>query len=699
MQGLTAFVRAYGMALVLGGLLVAAGCSGGNETPASFDPIEIALVRVEPGDGVSDVPRNTVVRMIFNTTVLPESVTDQSIIIRTGGTFQTRPIGTFLISGNIVEFNPTVTATGGANSLGFPAGAQIIVEVPLKEPADGVPAILFVQNVEGNPITIASGDNLLTFTTGSRWNDPVPGPPGVIGIDLTPGPLTPGGPVPADAAVTVIFDEPIDPSSVVLSENIFLTNNTSTAVIFQQDIPSVTFFDGSLTRYTFQPVFGFGQGPFSILMNFIDPDDPTSFNPVNLPTDLAGNQVQNFTFFATFATQFDPDVETTALLRENFQTLAQRDPLGTDAQWGDDAEVPFVLIGAPITQRTVNVDIRALMLFSGASSAINNAPTAPPSPPNEEDYCPTANPLVGPDLNVVIGNPPTSSGRRQQNLYRQGELGASGTVIRAAWGPDSDAVFAATYPDVIMYMGHKQAATSLAPGSFFAQFDVNGFVTVVNTTDYVVPQAADINGGMLNDGYLDWPAMESFFDYDGVNDLLLDIRAKEGNTFQTFRTFLSLSNFFGTCSCFNFFGCAPNNSIGLRQADTTYSGDSHNPPGSAAAGVANPAPFIHIMQFELAKLLSIATSFYYDSLDDDPDYLAPILNPVVQPGGSTLTLFWSGSDDGMMEVVPFTQNINDIDGHKYIRFMAIMRSNLFTKDRPRLNLIEIPVILRASGGN
>ena len=83
--------------------LFAVSCgAGNNETPASADPKEIALVRMEPADGESSVPRNRVVRMFFNTTVLPESVTDQSIQVRTGGTFQTRPQGKFLVNGNIV---------------------------------------------------------------------------------------------------------------------------------------------------------------------------------------------------------------------------------------------------------------------------------------------------------------------------------------------------------------------------------------------------------------------------------------------------------------------------------------------------------------------------------------------------------------------------------------------------------------------
>ena len=111
MKGRVAFVRACiasGIPLLFG----ISSCSNVGGSPASYDPQEIALVRMEPRDGESSVPRNRPVRMFFNTTVLPESVHDQSIRIRTGGTFQTRPEGSFLISGNIIEFDPTVTTAG-----------------------------------------------------------------------------------------------------------------------------------------------------------------------------------------------------------------------------------------------------------------------------------------------------------------------------------------------------------------------------------------------------------------------------------------------------------------------------------------------------------------------------------------------------------------------------------------------------------
>jgi hypothetical protein len=719
------FRRSVQVALGLLALLVSASCGGKSETSASKDPQEIALIRMEPGDGESSVPRNRVVRMIFNVPVLPQSVHDQSIIIRSGGTFQTRPVGTFLINGNVVEFDPTVTSTGGANAGGFPAGAQVLVEVRLKMEGDGLPANVFVQNAEGNPIVVASGDSLLAFTTGAGWEDPVPGPPGVLGLDFTPS-ANAVGQVPSNAAVTVIFSEPVDPSTIVLGKNIYLTNNSETSPIFQQDIPSITFFDGSLTRYTFQPVFGFGKGPFNILVNFIDPDAPDTFNPNSLPADLGGNRVQNFTFFQTFDTQFDPSTVNTGLIRETFTTFDNRDAGATDALWGDDTEFPFELVGQPITTRVQVVGIAEIMILSNGLTVIDNTQTTPiaspryvstaqeiwrpiqlpavvtnPNPPpatltinpdaskGEEDYCPTQNPLVGPDSIINIGNPPSSAGRRQLNLYRQAELGARGTIIRIAWGPDSDATFAATYPDLIMRLGHKKGATSLTEGSLNSQFDVDGFVTVVNLVDYIVPQRANTGGGLINDHFLDWPQLESFFEFDGINDMIVDIEAKEGNTFQTFRTFLALTQTFGTCNCSTFFGCQPDNSIGQRQADSTYGSDFLN-PAPIPLTVANPAPFVHVMEFELAKLRSDAQSTWYDTKTPEPDYLTPILNPLVQAAGATISMSYSGSHDGIVEDVAFSPSVDDVDDHQYIRFHVIMRANLFTGGRPRLALIEIP---------
>ena len=680
-------------ALCVLGLVLFAGCSGDPFAPASNRPDDLALIRVEPRDGESDVKRNTKIRMTFNTTVLPESVHDQSIRIRTGGNFQTRPEGSFLISGNVVEFDPTVTEVGGANALGLPAGSQVLVDVPLFTDGSGEPEVNFLQNIQAKPIKVASGANQIAFTTGSGWNDPRQGAPGLLGLEFVPA-ANSVGQVPSNAAVTVIFNEAIDPSNVVLGKNIFMTNNTPTALAYQQDIPSITFFDGSLTRYTFQPVFGFGTGPFNILVNFIDPDEPDKFNPDALPTDLGGNRVYNFTFAETFDTQFDPDAQNTGLLREDFTTGQFKNTSQTDAHWGDDTAFPFALVSQVISTRVAQADIVAIT-SNGAWTDLDNAPTGLPR--GNEDYCPTANPLVGPDLagSIPPNNPGTSEGRRQQNLYRQGELGGNGTVIRVAWGPESDATFAATYRGVDVYLGHKRRNTSLVGSTFFGQFDVDGFVKVVDKADYSVPQAADINGAPINDGYLDWPQFQTYFEYDGESDLLIDVQANEGNTYQTFRTYLGVAQVPGavTCNCVSIFNgaCNLNNSAGQRQMDTTYDRDIPNPAGSATT--ANPAPFVHVMEFELAKLRSDGESIYYDTgvtHATGPDYLSPIINPLVQAGGAVVEFTWSASLDGIVEDVPFTPNINACDGFRFLKFHAVLRSNIVTSSRARVELVEVP---------
>ncbi len=149
---------------------------------------------------------------------------------------------------------------------------------------------------------------------------------------------------------------------------------------------------------------------------------------------------------------------------------------------------------------------------------------------------------------------------------------------------------------------------------------------------------------------------------------------------------------FGSCNCFTqFFGaCIPDASLGNRQFDSTWGNDSPNPQASFLLGVVNPSPFVHIMEFEMAKLRSDGQSTYYDTNSTDPNYLAPIISPLVQPGGSNITVTWSSSKDGIMEDVPFDGNINVSDGNQFIRWHAILRANLFTLAQARIQLIEVP---------
>jgi hypothetical protein len=669
------------------GILHLASCGSGGS--ASGDLSDLVLVSYLPVSGQSVVPRNSVIQLVFSVDILAESVDDQAILVRTGGTFQTRPEGSFLVTGNVVEFDPTVTEGGGANALGFEGGAQIAVKVPLKVVGDGLADELFLRSVEGSPVTAASGGDSFSFVTGAGWIDRMPGPPEIVGVELSPAPDHLGR-VPSTATVTVVFNEAIDPTTFALGKNVFLTNDTATAPesVYQKDIPSLVFYDGSLTRYTLSPVFGFGQGPYSIRLGFVDPDAVT-FLIDSPPSDLAGHKLANSVFAEVFDTLLDSNAPVYGVITEDFLTPTNRDGGFTDAFWGQEPLFPFELVGQRITRRTRRVNIAALTGISGGLTSIEHAPLGT----GEEDYCPSQNPLVGPDSIIAAGNPPASAGRRQLNLYRKAELGPKGTVVRVAWGPDSDATFASIYPDVIMRLGHRKPGVGLATGATMSsQFNVDGFVTVVDKKSYSVPQAFDVNGGATNDGYLDWPALDLFFEYDGENDLLVDVEAQMGNTYQTFRTFVAVSGTpGGICSCFNFGGCIANASIGLRQMDGTYGGDVADPaPGGF---VLNPAPVVHVMEFEFATLRSDARSLYRDSGVVNPDYISPIVRPLVQAGGASVAFSWSASSDGIVEDVPFAASINACDGYRYIRWHAALRSNLFTGARGRVQLLQIPYLI------
>jgi hypothetical protein len=321
-------------------------------------------------------------------------------------------------------------------------------------------------------------------------------------------------------------------------------------------------------------------------------------------------------------------------------------------------------------------------------------------PPNEGRYCAPSDPLLGPDY-VTLTNPPqnvppSSAGRHVQSVYRQAELGAKGTIIRAAWAPLNDATTAASYQRVVISLGHKSSNGNLTNTGFVQEFDVDGFVTVADSS-YSVSQSAYVNGGLNDDGFLNWPDFDNFFDYNGQQDLLLDIQAVEGTATQFFRVFHAVSAVPGSagCTCNLLFqttgNCAFNNSIGMRVKTGVY-GSNTIDPTTPAFNVPNPSATAYLMQFELAKLESTGTSRWYDTGVSNPDYLDPIIGPLVQPCGAQIAVRWSGSADGIVEDVPFTPDVNDVDGFRYVRFQITLKANYFTGGRARVQLVEIPFV-------
>jgi len=284
------------------------------------------------------------------------------------------------------------------------------------------------------------------------------------------------------------------------------------------------------------------------------------------------------------------------------------------------------------------------------------------------------------------------------NVYRSAEMGPAGTILRASWAPLDDTTTASSYGRVIIRIGHKKPNLNLTVQAFSTEFDVDTPVQVADGR-YSVSQSIDVNGDGINDtGYVDWLAFDNLFAYDGTNDLLLDVQAQEGTASQLFRAFYAVTQVPSAfaCNCqamWNNTGdCTWNNSIGMRSKQGIFGSDFINPVNGPTVNPPNPGPYVYLAQFELAKITSKGTSLYYDTGADAPDYLAPIVGPLVQPCGASLELRWSGSMDGVLEDVPFTTNVDSLDGMRYIRFEATLNSNLFTGSRAIVRILTIPFV-------
>jgi hypothetical protein len=154
---------------------------------------------------------------------------------------------------------------------------------------------------------------------------------------------------------------------------------------------------------------------------------------------------------------------------------------------------------------------------------------------------------------------------------------------------------------------------------------------------------------------------------------------------------------FPACTCQRLFNqtgaCSLNNSIGLRAKHGVFGSDLVAPT-VVDLGLPNPAPAAYVMQFNFVKLVSRGVSRYYDSGNTNPDYLAPLIAPLVQPCGAALEVRWSGSMDGIVEDVPFTPNFDALDGMRYMRFEATLYSNLFTGSRAHVAALAVPFLPR-----
>ena len=668
----------------------ATSCGGGGV--AAKDMILVELQFLDRGltptapTGTQNLPRNALVGMIFSEQVNPGSINNQTVQMRFGPNFQSVPTGSFQVNGNQVLFDPTVTQQGQPNPPGFQPVTQYTLDIPGIGEQNAV-----VENLDNDP-------NLTTFftqfTTSAGWLRELK-PPQVVEIVFAPDPDELTGNIPGNGLLGVVFDEPMDPASFIQgmpSDGGNIDIRYTDATINQSNGVELAEIDGSFTpsadwrTFWFKPTFSFGAAKLVFTVEL--------FQGL---TDLSGNLLINPGSFGPYTCD-GKGISTGVTIIERFTSTIARDILETDADWGTTEE--GTLSGLPVTSRQAYI--------YGYVEADNGGDSG------RGQYAPIVAPLIGKDLNNFVTNinPPTSDGRRVMWAFPATKIGQKGSITAAAWGPDSNATFAAFYHSVKLRAGYqKQDQLSLAP-SFSGNYE--GQPAAIYTGSYSVQQAANVgntpgepviayqgtpqmNPGCQGSpssagtagwnaplfdftGWYAWPDLTTFFEWDpqGAPDtssrvLIFDASVDEGDSFQQVRGWFGVTY---PCSGVLIGG------LPLTRLYAEYEGESPNPESNFVAGIQNPEQSLTDTCFTITRRVSVGQSIFFgpDNIDDgtpggaentstlgaDSDYLPAQLSPAVQAGGALVEMEFmgaSGVDVGTLgeQVVnqaagPFTQD-------------------------------------------
>jgi len=737
--------RAFGALSVAGAILAGAagvaltGCGGGGGGGAAKPMVLVEFLFVDRSlqpsfpTGVQALPRNAQIVFQFSELVDPTSVNPQTISIRYGPQFQSVPLGSFSIDGSKVIFDPTVTQQGTPNPFGLDPVTQYHVSLPSYHVSNDV-----VQNLDNDPLLTTFLSN---FTTSDGYLRELV-PPTILSIDFVPGrdPFTKQ--VKGDSIVKLTFSEAMDPSSFALgagtgptvsdtidiryrdlTPNPNANNPTAFAIggVENVAIPGRFTHDPSATVYFFKPLFSFGSG----LTNY-----DFAISIFQGLRDLSGNTIVNPGSFGPYVCD-GTGIPIGKTLSEGFDLVVDRDPtpgLNT-GDWG--VTVASELDGAAITTNRA--------IISGWRETVKR---------NAGQYNGVIDPLIGAKVNQYVTglNPPTTEGRRTMYAFNDDEVGKNGTITTIAWGPDSNATFAAKYPDIVLRLGFQKTSTISLSTSFGGNYagsplvvykgaysvaqkkNVGNVETPVPPNSPIgnfgctqpVPTNGDLQCLFMFTGYYDYPALTSYFDWDegdtavtGDSVLLLDVSVQEGDTWQQIR------NWYGVT--------APNSGILIngypkRRLLSTYEADDPNPPESFFAGILNPEPSVSDTSFTLTKRISRAQTCFYTPLPGDPggpypggadgslqttfgtksDYFPAVVTPEVQKGGAQYLIEYQACTaiqtstgrtvlNAAFPSTPWTTSINDCDRYPYLRWRLTLTANLISNTVPKITSVVVPI--------
>ena len=537
-------------------------------------------------------------------------------------------------------FNPTETARSSdllcANN---PFGLESLTTYEISIPVPPA-SKKFLTSTNGKPM-IESFDSFFTTGEGYVREDVQPrftGTDGQGSLGFDP-PRKLNGEVPYNSRVLVVFNEPMDPNSFEFGSNIIVKNETLSALQGANVMVPGTFEpDLCAKTWKFIPSFNFGGGGYDIA--------------VTLTTglkDLYGNPMANPQTIR-FRTEVKAGIPTTQVISESFDNQAKRDAANTTANWA----VPTVgtLNAAPVTSSVVVVALQGAQYPGGVRTRVRDHP-----------FAQSGSSGVGHD----------------QWIYTQAEMGPASAITQVDWAPSSNALFASFHDNVKVVLGHTQGdSLSTSMGN---NFDVGTPVKVCDAA-YIIPQRATIdppcNADSCAVGYWPLPAFSNFFEYNGKNNLVVDIDASLGTNYQITRIF------FGP--------------VGFPNRHTFASTGSSS--GTLVEPVVQDARFVKKVRS------SIAQSTFYDSGVGNPNYSTPLIAPVAQSGGTAMQIEFEGAE-GILFPIPgnpnntipdpttftgFLTNMDQLDGYRFIRFRVTFTSNVNTGQIPFLNSVAIPYI-------
>ena len=693
----------------------AAGCGGGGGSGGNERAPTVVSVRFVGTDGATIdavnpgfVPRNAWVELTFEAPIDPLTAREPYIRVRRGPYFQEPSLGQFHVDGARVLLDPTVLAGGQAQPYGFGASLEHEIRIPA-----GVPTGEMVRNRSGQPIL---NTFIMKFTTTNGWIQEST-PPTLLGYTFLPG-QRPDGTVNAMSSVQLEFSEPISPAALKVAVGAtgpsgadafdarFSTTSAvnQTAGIAGSPIVMRATLVGSGRSVRLDPVFGYGDRPFVFKLDVLSG-----------LKDLAGNGLSPSITIGPFLSAGDGAPPPT-VLGEGFDSLTDADP----APLRDSATAVATWSLGSLTAQPVST--RRCYIQSAKRALLDNVNGVPGI------YVIYPAPLTGRALAAAIPGfyPPPAAGRRVVLSFVPDEIGPSGTILAAGWGPDRNATFASTHPELIVRFGYG-VNSSVSLGSkvslcyestpiiaYRGPYTVAQRANVGNLTPVIANTSGVAGDQPLYDytGFVEWPTFTQSFEWDSTRSrpLLLDVSATEGDTWQDSRGYYA-GPVVGP-------GGLGVNWAPPRRFATTFEGDYPIAPSTAAAP--NPDASVMDTVFTIGRNRSIAQSRFYTPGTTDlagnaypapystahtfgtrSDYSAALVIGSI-PSGVSVSMEYQGAmaldgpsgrsaPDLSQASTPWTSNVNDCDGYPYVRWRASLVGDFATSAVAVLDSIVLQV--------